>query len=186
MIRFSCENCGRRIKIADEYAGKKGNCPNCKHTVIVPKIENSPEKSTCERKENEQETNYDLKLSEPKKRCPFCGEEILDIAKKCKHCGEFLESAALEAYSSAYPVSKNDPVKQKTDIFATLCFTTGLFSLVIFPIVFIPICLVTSIISSYQLKEKPDLKGKGLCIAGIIFCSISLLLLLIISDYFEF
>ena len=26
-----------------------------------------------------------------KKRCPYCGEEILVIAKKCKHCGEWLD-----------------------------------------------------------------------------------------------
>ena len=25
------------------------------------------------------------------KNCPYCGEEILAIAKKCKHCGEFLD-----------------------------------------------------------------------------------------------
>ncbi len=25
------------------------------------------------------------------KPCPFCGEQIMETAKKCKHCGEFLD-----------------------------------------------------------------------------------------------
>lgn len=33
-------------------------------------------------------------MSEEMKRCPFCGEEILAIAKKCKHCGSNLEEAS--------------------------------------------------------------------------------------------
>ena len=25
------------------------------------------------------------------KKCPFCGEEIMSVAKKCKHCGEWID-----------------------------------------------------------------------------------------------
>lgn len=30
------------------------------------------------------------------KQCPYCGEEILSVAKKCKHCGEWLETTSSE------------------------------------------------------------------------------------------
>jgi predicted RNA-binding Zn-ribbon protein involved in translation (DUF1610 family) len=39
--------------------------------------------------------NYEQELAASKMneicRCPYCGEEILAQAKKCKHCGEFLD-----------------------------------------------------------------------------------------------
>lgn len=34
-----------------------------------------------------------------KKKCPYCGEEILAVAKKCKHCGQWLESNGVTSSS---------------------------------------------------------------------------------------
>lgn len=32
--------------------------------------------------------------SKDTKNCPYCGEEILAVAKKCKHCGEWLDKTS--------------------------------------------------------------------------------------------
>jgi hypothetical protein len=38
------------------------------------------------------------------KQCPYCSEEILHTAKKCKHCGEFLDGSLRDNSSSKIPV----------------------------------------------------------------------------------
>lgn len=35
-------------------------------------------------------------MPEPTKKCPFCGEEILEVAVKCKHCGSMLDGTGQE------------------------------------------------------------------------------------------
>ena len=49
-------------------------------------------------------------MEQKTKKCPFCGEEILAVAKKCKHCGEWLNK---------YPqnITQKQPV-QKESYFA--------------------------------------------------------------------
>ena len=51
------------------------------------------------------------------KQCPYCGEEILAVAKKCKHCGEWLEPKEPEKEKKMIecPVCGED-VEEETDI----------------------------------------------------------------------
>jgi len=59
--------------------------------------------------------------------CPYCGEEILATAKKCKHCGEWLEKDVnVYATSTPKPISiENAPPKNwlvKSILVTIFCF----------------------------------------------------------------
>ncbi|MHC4743129.1 MAG: TFIIB-type zinc ribbon-containing protein [Planctomycetota bacterium] len=36
MIKFKCPNCGQKLKVPDERAGRKGKCPKCGKSIVVP------------------------------------------------------------------------------------------------------------------------------------------------------
>ena len=36
MIRVACGACGARFKAREEFAGRRGKCPNCSEPVLVP------------------------------------------------------------------------------------------------------------------------------------------------------
>lgn len=62
---IKCNKCGNFI---DEHL--KDDCPVCRKDNVVEEVSND---------------NNGTKL------CPYCSEEIKAQAKKCKHCGEFLD-----------------------------------------------------------------------------------------------
>ncbi len=35
-IVFDCPKCGKQVKAAAVYAGKRSQCPKCKHLIVVP------------------------------------------------------------------------------------------------------------------------------------------------------
>lgn len=39
--------------------------------------------------------------------CPYCGEEILSVAKKCKHCGEFLDDSRQKRSKAVFKASSD-------------------------------------------------------------------------------
>ncbi len=38
-IQLECDSCGRRVKVKEEYAGRKIRCPACEEPIKVPKAE---------------------------------------------------------------------------------------------------------------------------------------------------
>ena len=84
-IQFACSHCDTKLKINEKGKGRSLACPSCTETIIVPS--GSEEKAAPVRETRpspQRKTQY----------CPFCGELILQVAIKCKHCGEFLKQTS--------------------------------------------------------------------------------------------
>jgi len=107
MIRFRCKSCGQKIKVSDEYIGKKGRCPKCREVNIVPNISEElvgpDDWQVAGRAQDTSQApdapanNEPYKLAEETKQCPYCGESIPETAKKCEHCGGSLDDVSVQA-----------------------------------------------------------------------------------------
>ena len=46
-------------------------------------------------------------MEQTKKKCPFCGEEIMADAKKCRFCGEWLNKNSASSFADNSKSKKN-------------------------------------------------------------------------------
>ncbi len=97
MISLTCR-CGKQIKVADKYAGKKGRCPSCKEIIKIP--ESEPIEASANSKNNPVKTKGNVKgklLSVNGNKinftCPNCEETMTASLSKigksilCGICG---------------------------------------------------------------------------------------------------
>lgn len=77
-------------------------------------------------------------MTEDVKRCPACGEEILAVAKKCKHCGEFIDESnniKISSTTSNVAPSHNAKPSQNVNPLLLAIFYTIVFSMVFFTVI---------------------------------------------------
>jgi len=79
-IEFICPNCGQSLEASIDMHGQLIDCPMCGKAIEVSKPQ------------YKSDTTPIPKISTVK-ACPYCSEEILITARKCKHCGEYLDES---------------------------------------------------------------------------------------------
>jgi predicted RNA-binding Zn-ribbon protein involved in translation (DUF1610 family) len=79
--KITCKKCSAVLSINESHYGQDVLCPKCNAEIYIPLPEIIQEEAAASATKNVLN-----------KQCPMCGETILMAAKKCKHCGEILDS----------------------------------------------------------------------------------------------
>lgn len=110
-IWFRCGHCGKSLVADEKGRGYSINCPDCGTALVIPDAStetpgsedvpiqplgagaSQPEKPKLQLKRNPNAPRM--------KACPYCAEEIIADAIKCKHCGTMLDEIPSPAHSLA-------------------------------------------------------------------------------------
>jgi len=96
-IRVTCPHCNQTLKVPEKLIGRMAKCPKCREAIQLASAQLLSQQGAelgLARHASEVAPDTQQPSSSagiPTKACPFCAEQILSTARKCKHCGEFLD-----------------------------------------------------------------------------------------------
>lgn len=116
-ITFECPHCEKISTVPASFAGKRGKCPSCKQIIEVP---NPYEQAETVGGPVEDSGSRSSGGASDSQDCPYCQERIKRGAKKCKHCGEYLDKRLRRAERRQSRPSQ--PADEMEAIHWVLCF----------------------------------------------------------------
>ena len=153
-IKFTCPHCGQHLVAPPDKAGQSVDCPNCSKTLDIPLPIAKFADHSQRPPEPGQSNSPPVPQTSDVRPCPFCAEQILVNAVKCKHCGEFLDGRQPESRPTV-----SARIKRKSSFAGVGCLIQGL-GLVVIPVGFfffgfglivtIPLGIVLLIIGSIK------------------------------------
>ena len=95
-MKVNCPHCNQSLEVPQEMLGHVADCPTCSKAIQLPakqpqKPAYTPARAPSSRAALQAPPPSPKPEAPDTQPCPFCGESILRIARKCKHCGEFLD-----------------------------------------------------------------------------------------------
>jgi len=121
-IQFTCPFCSASVKAADSQRNKNSRCPKCKEPIRVPDTDGGLAGDPVEDVASTQLVPHvvaspvQMQPASQSVACPFCGESILAVAKKCKHCNEMLDPTLRAAQAPVNQVVVQQVVNQQTAV----------------------------------------------------------------------
>ena len=92
-MKTSCPHCGQRYELEDSFVGKLVTCENCWKDFMVPAEPPEPDPGAKAPAMETPKPTPPVFVVPTTQRCPYCESVIPTGVKKCRYCGERLDSS---------------------------------------------------------------------------------------------
>ncbi|HOX06449.1 MAG TPA: hypothetical protein PK280_08620 [Planctomycetota bacterium] len=159
-MQVQCPSCSAVVTFPDERAGQVVNCASCGGQMQLPALAPSAAAPSSSPLAGPQAP------SGPTKACPYCGEQILVAAQKCRHCSSILTgpNAGRGGAPGASRPSSSD---------GTTALVLGIIGLVLFCIPLLPVIMGILAIK-YGRSAQKEQSQQGTGTAGLVLGIIAL------------
>ncbi len=163
-MQVECPGCNRRSDFPDDASGQVVTCPGCGGQMQLPAMTGGPVPAAGAGAGAGSAGGGAGSGAAATKTCRYCGEQILAVAQKCKHCGSFLTGPRAGRAGSA-PASDGNAVAS---------MVLGIVGLVLFCVPALPLVCggIALRLSGKALESNP---GNGVATAGKVLGIISLI-----------